>query len=89
MENERASVSTHAIMDKVREMDLYPVVPAEGRFTSSMRLARAMKLAHNALSASEKYGTSGIPGDVKGPISPAGSLLGFPRHPGASEPRAR
>src|SRR5207248_8479755 len=27
MDHERASTSTHAIMDKVREMDLYPVVP--------------------------------------------------------------
>ena len=54
MENERASISTHAIMDKVRELDLFPVVIAEGRFTASMRLARAMEIAYKALSASEK-----------------------------------
>jgi len=51
MEQERASISTHAIMDKVREMDLYPVVLQESRFTSSMRLARAMEIAYRALSA--------------------------------------
>ena len=51
MEHERASISTHAIMDKVREMDLYPVVLAEGRFASSKRLARAMEIAYQALSA--------------------------------------
>jgi hypothetical protein len=51
MEQERASISTHAIMDKVREMDLYPVIPAEGRFTASRRLARAMEIAYKALSA--------------------------------------
>lgn len=54
MENERASISTHAIMDKVRELGLFPVVIAEGRFTASMRLARAMEIAYKALSASEK-----------------------------------
>jgi hypothetical protein len=53
MENERASISTHAIMDKVRELDLYPVVLAEGRFSASMRLARAMEIAYKALCASE------------------------------------
>src|ERR1700730_17889826 len=51
MEQERASISTHAIMDKVREMGLYPVVVAEGRFTSSKRLAHAMEIAYKALSA--------------------------------------
>jgi len=51
MENERASISTHAIMEKVREMDLYPVVLAEGRFTASKRLARAMEIAYKALCA--------------------------------------
>jgi hypothetical protein len=54
MDNERTSISTHAIMDKVREMELYPVVPAEGRFSSSKRLARAMEIAYKALSAPEK-----------------------------------
>jgi hypothetical protein len=54
MENERTSISTHAIMDKVREMELYPVVPAEGRFSASKRLARAMEIAYKALSAPEK-----------------------------------
>ena len=38
-------------MDKVREMDLYPVVVAEGRFSASRRLARAMEIAYKALSA--------------------------------------
>jgi hypothetical protein len=51
MEHERTSISTHAIMDKVREMDLYPAVPGEGKFTASRRLARAMELAYAALSA--------------------------------------
>jgi hypothetical protein len=51
MEHERASISTRAIMDKVREMDLYPVVLDEGKFTASKRLARAMEIAHQALSA--------------------------------------
>jgi len=50
MDHERASISTHAIMDKVRELDLYPVVIAEGRFTASKRLARAMEIAYKALS---------------------------------------
>jgi hypothetical protein len=54
MEQERVSISMHAIMDKVRELDLYPDVPAEGRFTSSKRLARAMELAHQALSTPTK-----------------------------------
>jgi hypothetical protein len=54
MEHERASISTHAIMDKVRELDLFPVVIAEGRFSASKRLARAMEIAYKALSASEK-----------------------------------
>jgi hypothetical protein len=54
MDHERGSLSTHAIMDKVREMDLYPVVLAEGRFAASMRLARAMEIAYKALSAAEK-----------------------------------
>jgi hypothetical protein len=52
MEQERPSISTHAIMDKVREMGLYPVV-AEGRFTASKRLAQAMELAYKALSQPE------------------------------------
>ena len=56
MENERTSISTHAIMDKVREMDLYTADPAEGRFSSSKRLARAMEIAYKALSAPEKVG---------------------------------
>jgi len=60
MEHERASISTHAIMDKVREMDLYPVVPAEGRFTASKRLARAMEIAHRVLSAPERQGITAI-----------------------------
>jgi hypothetical protein len=54
MDHERASISTHAIMDKVRELDLYPVVIAEGRFTASRRLARAMEIAYKALSTPEK-----------------------------------
>jgi hypothetical protein len=57
MEHERASISTHAIMDKVREMDLFPVVLAEGRFTSSKRLARAMEIAYKALTAPEVLDT--------------------------------
>jgi hypothetical protein len=40
-------------MEKVREMNLYPVVLAEGRFTASKRLARAMEIAYKALTASE------------------------------------
>jgi hypothetical protein len=51
MEHERPSISTHAIMDKVREMGLYPDVLAEGRFTASRRLAQAMETAYKALSA--------------------------------------
>jgi hypothetical protein len=51
MENERASISTHAIMDKVREMGLYPDVLAEGRFAAAKRLAHAMEIAYRALSA--------------------------------------
>lgn len=51
MEHERPSLSTHVIMDKVREMGLYPVVLAEGRFTASRRLAQAMETAYKALSA--------------------------------------
>jgi hypothetical protein len=54
MEQERTSISTHAIMDKVRELDLYPVVVAEGRFTSSKRLARAMEIAYKALNTPAK-----------------------------------
>jgi hypothetical protein len=54
MEIERTGISTHAIMDKVRELDLYPVVLSEGRFTSSKRLARAMEIAYKALSAEGK-----------------------------------
>ena len=54
MDHERASTSTHAIMDKVREMDLYPVVPEEGKFTASKRLARAMEIAYLALSAPDR-----------------------------------
>jgi hypothetical protein len=50
MDNERASISTHAIMDKVRELGLYPVVLAEGRFAASRRLAQAMETAYKALS---------------------------------------
>jgi hypothetical protein len=53
MEQERVSISTHAIMDKVREMDLFPAVLAEGRFTSSRRLAKAMEIAYKALTAPE------------------------------------
>jgi hypothetical protein len=53
MEHERASISTHAIMEKVREMGLYPVVLSEGRFSASRRLAEAMEIAYKALSASE------------------------------------
>jgi hypothetical protein len=53
MEHERVSISTHAIMDKVREMDLFPAVLAEGRFTSSRRLAKAMEIAYKALTAPE------------------------------------
>ncbi|MDQ6711633.1 MAG: hypothetical protein M3Z28_00365 [Candidatus Dormibacteraeota bacterium] len=55
MEQERASISTHAIMEKVREMGLYPVVLAEGRFTASRRLAHAMEIAYKALSAPETH----------------------------------
>jgi hypothetical protein len=51
MEHERTSISTHAIMDKVREMGLYPAVLAEGRFSASKRLAEAMEIAYKALSA--------------------------------------
>jgi hypothetical protein len=58
MDNERTSISTHAIMDKVREMDLYPVVPAEGRFTASRRLARAMEIAYKALCATPEAAAS-------------------------------
>jgi hypothetical protein len=54
MDHERASTSTHAIMDKVRELDLYPIVPEEGKFTASKRLARAMEIAYRALSAPER-----------------------------------
>ena len=61
MEHERASISTHAIMDKVRELDLYPFVPAEGRFTASKRLARAMEIAHKALSVPQKSLESSSP----------------------------
>jgi hypothetical protein len=64
MEHERTGISTHAIMDKVRELDLYPVVAAEGRFTSSKRLARAMEIAYKALSAPEsaaQVSTGGAP----------------------------
>ena len=53
MEQERASISTHAIMEKVREMGLYPDVLAEGRFTASRRLAKAMEIAYKALCASD------------------------------------
>jgi hypothetical protein len=62
MEQERASISTHAIMDKVREMGLYPVVVAEGRFTSSKRLAHAMEIAYQALSAPDVR--------IAGPVRP-------------------
>ena len=55
MEQERTSISTHAIMEKVREMGLYPVVLAEGRFTASKRLAHAMEIAYKALCASEAH----------------------------------
>jgi len=55
MEHERASISTHAIMDKVRELDLFPDVIAEGRFTASKRLARAMEIAYKALTAPEAH----------------------------------
>jgi len=41
-------------MEKVRELDLYPVVLAEGRFSASKRLAAAMEIAHKALSAPQK-----------------------------------
>ena len=55
MDHERASTSTHAIMDKVREMNLYPVVLAEGKFASSKRLMRAMEIAYQALRAPETH----------------------------------
>lgn len=55
MEQERTSISTHAIMEKVREMGLYPVVLAEGRFTASRRLAQAMEIAYKALCATEVH----------------------------------
>jgi hypothetical protein len=55
VEQERASVSTHAIMDKVREMNLYPVVLSEGKFESSRRLMRAMEIAYQALRAPETH----------------------------------
>jgi len=45
-------------MDKVREMGLYPVVLAEGRFTASRRLAQAMEIAYKALSAQPDPTTS-------------------------------
>jgi hypothetical protein len=57
MEHERVSISTHAIMDKVREMGLYPAVLAEGRFSASKRLAHAMEIAYKALSAPEVSST--------------------------------
>jgi len=63
MEHERPSISTHAIMDKVREMDLYPDVLAESRFTASRRLAQAMEIAYKALCASE--------GRLAGPARPS------------------
>lgn len=63
MEHERPSISTHAIMDKVREMGLYPVDLAEGRFTASRRLAQAMEIAYKALCASE--------GRLTGPARPS------------------
>jgi hypothetical protein len=53
MEQERVSISTHAIMDKVREMGLYPDVLAEGRFTAARRLAHAMEIAYRALSSAQ------------------------------------
>jgi len=79
MEQERTSISTHAIMDKVREMGLYPVVLAEGRFTASKRLARAMEIAYKALSAPEIQvaGTArpgqGVTAVTISSTSPAGS----------------
>jgi len=79
MEQERASISTHAIMDKVREMGLYPVVVAEGRFTASKRLARAMEIAYKALSAPEvrmegpARPGQGVTAVTISSISPAGS----------------
>jgi len=54
MEQEPSGISTHAIMDKVRELDLYPIVPEEGKFTASKRLARAMEIAYLALSAPDR-----------------------------------
>jgi hypothetical protein len=61
MDTERTGISTHAIMDKVRELDLYPVVLSEGRFTSSKRLARAMEIAYRALSAETKIAPTTAP----------------------------
>lgn len=55
MEQERPSINTHAIMEKVREMGLYPVVLAEGRFSASRRLAQAMEIAYRALCAAEVH----------------------------------
>jgi hypothetical protein len=81
MEQERASISTHAIMDKVREMGLYPVVVAEGRFTASKRLARAMEIAYKALSAPEASVTiparpgQGLTAITISSTAPAGPLL--------------
>jgi hypothetical protein len=79
MEQERASISTHAIMDKVREMGLYPVVVAEGRFTASKRLAQAMEIAYKALSAPDvRIAAPARPGQAVTAVtisssSPAGS----------------
>jgi hypothetical protein len=42
-------------MEKVREMGLYPVVLAEGRFTASKRLAHAMEIAYKALCAADAH----------------------------------
>jgi hypothetical protein len=41
-------------MDKVRQMDLYPVVPEEGKFAASKRLARAMEIAYLALNTPDR-----------------------------------
>ncbi|HEV2689691.1 MAG TPA: hypothetical protein VGV35_14110, partial [Bryobacteraceae bacterium] len=70
MERERASISTHAIMDKVREMELFPVVPEEGRFTGSTRLARAMEIAQKSLSAPESWSPRGVRCSWLKPVTP-------------------
>lgn len=64
-------MNTHAVMDKVRQMDLYPVVPDEGKFAGSKRLARAMEIASLALSAPDRYEEKTIAGQPSPPAAAA------------------